>query len=56
MEESQFFILPEEKQEFYNFVSQIKAGGGGDEPESGLEALALALRSDFVKDGDKSVM
>lgn len=53
MEESQFFILPEEKQEFYNFVSQIKAGGGGDEPESGLEALALALRSDFVKDGDK---
>ena len=54
MEESQFFILPEEKQEFYNFVSQIKAGGGGDEPESGLEALALALRSDFVKDGDKN--
>ena len=53
MEESRFFILPEEKQEFYNFVSKIKAGGGGDEPESGLEALALALRSDFVKDGDK---
>lgn len=54
MEESRFFILPEEKQEFYNFVSKIKAGGGGDEPESGLEALALALRSDFVKDGDKN--
>lgn len=53
MEESGFFILPEEKQDFYNFVSKIRAGGGGDEPESGLEALALALRSDFVKDGDK---
>lgn len=53
MEESRFFILPEEKQNFYNFVSKIRAGGGGDEPESGLEALALALRSDFVKDGDK---
>lgn len=53
MEESRFFILPEEKQDFYNFVSKIRAGGGGDEPESGLEALALALRSDFVKDGDK---
>lgn len=53
MEESRFFILPEEKQDFYNFVSNIRAGGGGDEPESGLEALALALRSEFVKDGDK---
>lgn len=53
MEESKFFILPEEKQGFYNFISKIRAGGGGDEPESGLEALALALRSDFVKDGDK---
>lgn len=53
MEESRFFILPEEKQDFYNFVSKIRAGGGGDEPESGLEALSLALRSDFVVDGDK---
>lgn len=53
MEESRFFILPEEKQDFYNFVSKVKAGGGGDEPESGLEALTLALRSNFVKEGDK---
>lgn len=53
MEESRFFILPEEKREFHDFVSKIKAGGGGDEPESGLEALAVALRSDFVKEGDK---
>ncbi|MBR5020042.1 MAG: VWA domain-containing protein [Oscillospiraceae bacterium] len=53
MEESRFFYLPEENSEFHNYVSKIKAGGGGDEPESGLEALAVALRSDFVKDGDK---
>lgn len=53
MDESRFFILPEEKQDFYNFVSKIRAGGGGDEPESGLEALALALRSEFVQVGDK---
>lgn len=53
LEESRFFILPEEKQDFYNFVSKIRAGGGGDEPESGLEALGLALKSDFVSDGDK---
>lgn len=53
MEESRFFILPEEKQDFYNFVSKIRAGGGGDEPESSLEALAIAMQSDFVKEGDK---
>lgn len=53
MEESRFFILPEEKQDFYNFISRIGVGGGGDEPESGLEALALALRSDFTHKGDK---
>lgn len=53
IEQSRFFILPEEKHDFYNFVSRIRAGGGGDEPESGLEALALALKSDFSQDGDK---
>ena len=53
MDESRFFTLPEEKQDFYNYVSKIRAGGGGDEPESGLEALALALRSDFIQEGDK---
>lgn len=53
MQESRFFILPEEKNEFYNYVSNIRAGGGGDEPESGLEALALALKSDFIQEGDK---
>lgn len=53
MMESPFFILPEENQKFHDFVANIWAGGGGDEPESGLEALALALRSDFVQEGAK---
>ncbi len=53
MEESRFFILPEENKDFHNFVSGIRADGGGDEPESGLEALTLALRSNFVREGDK---
>lgn len=53
MQESRFFILPEENKEFRDFVSGIKCGGGGDEPESGLEALALAMQSDWVQDGDK---
>lgn len=51
MEESNFFYLPEEKSEFRSFVSRIEAKGGGDIPESGLEALALAMRSDWVKEG-----
>ena len=53
LEESPFFNLPEDKSRFHSYVSDIKAGGGGDEPESGLEALAVAMRSDFVKTGDK---
>lgn len=52
MEESDFFYLPEENSEFKSFVSNIEAKGGGDEPESALEALALAMRSDWVKEGN----
>lgn len=53
MEESKFFELPEEEYDLRDYISGIRAGGGGDEPESSLEALALALRSDFVKEGEK---
>ena len=53
MQQSKFFTLPEENKAFYDYVAGIRAGGGGDEPESGLEALAEALRSDFVQEGAK---
>ncbi len=53
LEESPFFDLPKDNTEFARYVSGIKAGGGGDEPESGLEALAMAMRAPFVKEGDK---
>lgn len=53
MDESKFYTLPMENDEFQEFVNGIQAGGGGDEPESGLEALALAMRSKFTMDGDK---
>jgi von Willebrand factor type A domain len=46
---SPFFNLPSQSSEFANFVSAIKADGGGDEPENGLEALGLALKSDWIK-------
>lgn len=53
MLESRFFSLPAEKEEFQNFLFTFEADGGGDEPENGLEALALALKSPWVKEGDK---
>ncbi len=51
--ESDFFKLPEQKAEFSKFVSSIDADGGGDEPENGLEALAVAFQSKWNKDGDR---
>lgn len=50
---SEFMTLPEENDKFKNFVSNIQAKGGGDEPESGFEALATAINSDWTKEGDK---
>lgn len=52
-DESKFFELPEEKEEFRDFVNGIHEAGGGDDPESGLEALTMAMRSDFVQEGEK---
>lgn len=34
----------------------IHEAGGGDDPESGLEALTMAMRSDFVQEGAKNVI
>ena len=45
MIESEFFDLETQGSDFENFVRKIKESGGGDEPENGLEALALALQS-----------
>ncbi len=53
MSESQFFLLPDEREKFSRFVKDIVADGGGDEPENGLEAVALAIRSDWSKAGDR---
>ena len=53
MECSEFFSLPEQNEAFHAYVSGISARGGGDEPESALEALALAMRSDWTTEGRK---
>ncbi|MGX1268570.1 vWA domain-containing protein [Streptomyces phaeoluteigriseus] len=45
IEQTDFLHLPGQARDFENFVRGIDAGGGGDIPESGLEALALAINS-----------
>ena len=56
LEASEFFTVapPTDLADFTLFVNQISAtGGGDDEPESGLEALAIAICSDWTYQGDK---
>lgn len=53
MVESQFFTLPDQNEDFRAFVSGIEAKGGGDAPENALEAIALALKSDWTVSGSK---
>lgn len=44
---SDFFELPDQNEDFAEFMEGIRSHGGGDEPESGLEALAEAIRSQW---------
>ncbi|WP_159942054.1 MULTISPECIES: vWA domain-containing protein [unclassified Nocardiopsis] len=45
IEATDFLTLPEQEGEYEKFVRGLEPLGGGDVPESGLEALALAIRS-----------
>ncbi|MBQ9910086.1 MAG: VWA domain-containing protein [Lachnospiraceae bacterium] len=53
MEESEFFNLPEQNEAFRSYVYGISATGGGDLAENALEAIALALKSDWTTGGSK---
>ena len=53
MQESPFYRLPAEQSGFSDFVNGLLAEGGGDAPESGLEAVALAMNSDWTTRGDR---
>jgi hypothetical protein len=48
-----FFELPNEADAFNRAVSGLAADGGGDEPESALEALVVAIRSPWERGLDK---
>jgi hypothetical protein len=53
LQESPFFELPAEQSGFSSFVNGHVAEGGGDAPESGLEAVALAMTSPWTTRGDR---
>lgn len=48
-----FFELPGQAADFDAAVKMLKAYGGGDEPESGLESLAFAMHSDWERGLDR---
>ncbi len=48
-----FFKLPEQAVDFETCVRSLKAEGGGDDPEDGLEALAYAIKSNWDTEGMK---
>ncbi|MBE6681251.1 MAG: VWA domain-containing protein [Ruminococcaceae bacterium] len=53
MRVTDFFKLPEQADEFEKCVRSLKAEGGGDDPEDGLEALAYAIKSNWDTEGLK---
>ena len=52
LETSDFFILPSQLNELLTFLDTLEAKGGGDKTKSSLEALALAMRTSWVKVND----
>ncbi|MBO5143865.1 MAG: VWA domain-containing protein [Treponema sp.] len=53
MRETEFFNIPEQEDKFKAYVNALTPNGGGDEPENGLEAISLAMNSDWTTGGDK---
>src|ERR687897_3908073 len=53
LQESPFYTLPAEQPGFAEFVRGLVPEGGGDAPESGLEAVALAINSPWTTSGDR---
>jgi hypothetical protein len=53
MSVSPFFRVPADIDQFEKTVRDLRPDGGGDEPESGLEALALAVGSDWERGLDR---
>ena len=46
---SDAFEVPNDRNQVFEFINSLRAAGGGDVPESGLEALWLAMHADCGK-------
>lgn len=53
IEEHGFVSIPAGNTAFEGFVNSLTPKGGGDEPENGLEAIAMAMKSEWTTDGDR---
>ena len=51
IEESRFFTLPDDTDLFCEFLNRIEPSGAPHAPRAALEALSLALGSDFTRGG-----
>lgn len=51
--DSGFLSMPDEEDKLKATINSFVASGGGPEPESGLEALSMAINSDWTRKGDK---
>ncbi len=53
IQETEFFEFPSQEEEFFAAIDGIQTDGGGDKPENALEALALAVKSDWTTKGKR---
>jgi len=53
IQETGFMVFPSQAEEFEKFIRQLEPYGGGDVPESGVDALALAINSPWEKGLDR---
>jgi hypothetical protein len=53
LQETKFFLLPQERSAFDAEIKDLEPIGGDDEPESGLEALVVAMRSEWERRLDR---
>ncbi|WP_243794349.1 vWA domain-containing protein [Saccharopolyspora gloriosae] len=51
--QTDFLPFPDRAPDFESFVGGLRSAGGGDAPESGLEALALAIGSEWERGLDR---
>jgi hypothetical protein len=54
MRQTSFMLLPQEEWALRSIVRGLAPEGGGDDPESSLEALAIAMDSEWVSGGSDS--